>query len=273
MRVARGRVDQQQQLAERRALGDAAYHQPTQRVGADGVQMRGAVVDTHFEAAGQRGLGDRCVRLDPVRVDTRAHQSREQCAVAALDDRDPPRAAAQRLGHVVLPDRVVAMGDHPRADAPGASRVAGDVLELDDASAQQPQRGVDRGGQRGDLLGEPDVVPAEQFRHDALDDAERGAVRRDRDHRVDDHEILGPFERGVEVVAHLGGRESIEKPVELALEAGRVLARGPARPDLRLDLGRQLVDVDVVVGHVRSLRTPDSIARPAGRRAAPCFTG
>ena len=66
------------------------------------------------------------------------------------------------------------------------------------------------------------------------------------------HEIFGALERGVEVVAHLGRREAIEQPVELALEAGRVLARGPARAHFRLDLGGKLVDVDVVVGQDRS---------------------
>ena len=74
-----------------------------------------------------------------------------------------------------------------------------------------------------------------------------GLLRRDRDHRIDDDEVFGALERGVEIVADLGRREAIEEPVELAFETGRVFTRGPTRAHLGLDLGGELVNVDVVV--------------------------
>ena len=116
----------------------------------------------------------------------------------------------QRVRHRRLPCAVVAPGGDSRPDAARSRDVAGDVLEVDDASAQQAQRGVDRGRECADLLREPDVVPAEQLGHHALDYAQNRAARRDRDHRIDDDEILRALERGVEVVAHLGRREPIE---------------------------------------------------------------
>ena len=148
------------------------------------------------------------------------------------------------------------------ADATRPGHVARDVLELDDPGAEESQGSVDRSRQRADLLREPHVVPADELGNDALDESQARIARRDRDHRVDDDEILGPLERGVEIVAHLGRREAVEQPVEVSLEPRRVLARGAARPDLGFDLGRELLHVDVVVGQPVSPRLtarPDSI--------------
>ncbi len=150
-----------------------------------------------------------------------------------------------------------------RAPIASSTRDVGrEMFELRDPTTEQPQRSVDSGREPGDLLRDPDVVPADQLGHHPLDYAEGRAVRSDRDDRIDDDEILGPFERGLEVVAHLGGSEAIEELIELALEAGRVFARRPAGAHLRLDFGGKLVDVDVVVGQDRP-PIPDSIARRA----------
>ena len=211
------------------------------------MQVRGAVVDADLESAAEREIGHLRVGLDAVRVEARARERGEQRTVAALDQRDPTRAAVQRLRDRVLPRQVVASRRDPGADGAGARDVGGEVFELGDASAEQPQRSVDRGGESGDLLRDPDVVPADQLRHDPLDHAEDRAVRGERDHRVDDDEVFGALERGVEVVAHLGRREPIEHLVELALEARRIFPRGAAGPHLGFDLGGKFVDVDVVV--------------------------
>ena len=55
----RGRVDEQQELTERRSLDEPSQHQTAQCGGADRVQMRGAVVDADLQPAPERGVGDR----------------------------------------------------------------------------------------------------------------------------------------------------------------------------------------------------------------------
>ncbi len=199
------------------------------------------------------------------------YASRPASTSAASSAPSPHSTTAIRPGqpcrasrHVALPDRVVARAQR---SARRCARDGATSPVMCSSSTTRPPSSrsavLIAVAERADLLREPDVVPADQLRHDPLDDAEGRAVRRDRDHRVDDHEIFGAFERGVEVVAHFGRREPIEQPIELALEAGRVLARGPARAHLRLDLGGKLVDVDVVVGQDRSLRMSGQY-RPSG---------
>src|SRR4051812_49405434 len=83
---------------------------------------------------------------------------------------------------------------------------------------------------------------------------------RDRDDRIDDDEVLGPFEGGVEVRGHLGRRETREQRVELALEARWIRARGPPGPYLGLDFGGKLVHVDRLMRH-GLLGLPGGISR------------
>ena len=103
------------------------------------------------------------------------------------------------------------------------------ALELLQAVVDDVQGAAHRGGRLAHLVGDPPDVPEQQRPHALLDDRAGGALGLDRHHRVDEGGGVDHPQGLAEVAAAAGHRRvGQEQLVELALELGRQVARGPA---------------------------------------------
>ena len=108
------------------------------------------------------------------------------------------------------------------------------------------------------LVRDPADVPEHHRAHALLHRGAGGPFRLDRHDGVDERRGVHQAQRLAQVSApHADGRVGEEELVELALEPGRQIARGPAQPHLLGDLGHHLLDIGA-----RVLRRP--VARVLG---------
>ena len=152
--------------------------------------------------------------------------------------RTRPPAAGQRVGDRRHPPRVGVVGpgnlDGDRRRHRQRVHLAAQVGHL---GVEHVQGAADGGGELAHLVGHVAEVPEAQRPQAALDRRASGTTRLDRYDGVDE-------DRGVDEPEHVAQRGAPapergvgqEQLVELALDVGRQIARGPAPPDLVVDL-------------------------------------
>ena len=226
----------------------------------------------------ERGVGDRlCARLDAVLASIPAPTSVASSAPSPhrRHRTRPVQPASARHGGV--PGGVAHERPRrgPRRRERGRRRWSGAVLELDDAAAEEPQRSVEH------RVARPLHPLARARRGTAHSSAmTRSTIPKDRavptprglHNGIDDHDVFGPFQRGVEVVAHLGAGGERSTSVQSWFRSRGDICRGPARPHIfRLDLGGELVNVDVIVGQGGPFgwRTVSPVGPPASDDPGP----
>ena len=267
------RRGQDQDAADGQPTGGQS-HQPIALVGVQPLHRPGeddgpeGLLGHHLEVVEDRlgpdvqapldaGLDRRLAGLHPVGVDARPHQRLHERPVAALPVEHPAAHALDGIdGGRGPPRRTRVDGGYGRLRQLRGRHAVDRRLENLDVVDHQVQHPRHRPGEPHDLVDDEVHVPAGRLADQPLDVDAHRLVGQDGDGRV--HEG-GPVHQGQRLAEprlplHAHGGEFEEQLVELTLETGRQVARGPPPLDLGVDVGHHLGQVLGSAGGVEGLR-------------------